>query len=104
MEILMTQSRILTPLEFAAHVLAEAKLPTGVNDVVGRSFAFSQGLHLIAGTIKSIGYGVDEPLSLYVSTPRFRGIDIRRLERRQNEWVAVSPDGESVRVGELQLA
>jgi len=67
--------------------LNEADLPDNPQKVIGAAFLFVEGDHFIGGIIRSIGYGPTEGIILYVSTPRFRGMDIRRLCRRDGAWV-----------------
>jgi hypothetical protein len=71
-------------------------LPSEVKDIIGRVFVFADGDHSVVGTIISLGYGAEEGFSIYVSPPRFRGISIKNLQRKdkQSKWIAVSPEGE----------
>ena len=50
--------------------------------------------HKVMGSVTSVGYGPNEGLILYVSAPRYKGMWIKRLERRDDNWVAVSTTGE----------
>ena len=85
--------------DFLHEVLEEAGLLMFAERTVGKKFSFYGDGHFIAGTITSIGYGRKEGVVLYVSTPRYRGMDIRRLERRSGEWIAVGNSSTEVRTG-----
>lgn len=67
--------------------LLAAELPASPKKIIGGSFLFIHGDHFIGGTIRSIGYGPSEGVLLYVTTPRFRGVDIRRICRRNGALV-----------------
>ena len=58
-------------------------------------FAFGDVHHFVIGQIKSIGYDEDEGVRLYVTPPRYRGKDIKRLEPDGEKWVAISPNSEA---------
>jgi len=63
--------------------------------LIGASFIFGDvlvedGLHLIGGKVTSFGYSKKEGFRLYVTAPRFKGEDIKRFEKRDGVWVAIS--------------
>lgn len=77
-----------------------------VDDVVGRKFIFGDHEHLIAGTITSFRYAMDEGISLYVTCPRFRDTPIWRLcHLKDRTWSVIpTPDGSWPSItGELEL-
>lgn len=83
-------------------------LPRNIAQIVGRPFLFGDGAgedtHVIAGTVVSIGYGGKEGLALYVSSPRFKGVTIRRLKCVGNVWCVESSDEKATRpVGTFKL-
>ncbi len=86
---------------------AEDQLRSGVSRIVvgkglphpkelkkGAWFAFGDKENFVVGQIVSLGYGPNEGLSIYVSPPRFRGKSLKRLELRNEEWVAAPHEGE----------
>lgn len=78
-------------LDIVRRTLAEAGLPEDPRQVEGQTFVFGdeQGKHYVFGSITSVGYGPNEGVLLYVSAPRFRGMDIYRLGRNHDDaWIA----------------
>jgi len=71
--------------------LEAAGLPRDPTQVVGRPFLFGETVHVIAGTVTSIGWGA-EGIVLYVSSPRFQGLTIRRLRHTDNSWCVETED------------
>ncbi|MBI4121318.1 MAG: hypothetical protein HY457_03650 [Parcubacteria group bacterium] len=87
----------------AENALREVGLPP---DPEGRAFIFGDGdhsVHFIRGTITAVGYGPEEGVTLRVSTPRFRGMDIRRLAFRDGSWVALGHKENEYRTGTFVL-
>ncbi len=87
--------------------LTDCGLPDNPTQIVGRPFLFGSS-HMIAGTVTSIGYGDKEGIALYVSSPRFQGVTIRRLKYVPgvvpNVWVVESTDENADRpVGTFKL-
>lgn len=75
-------------LQFATNALEFVKSPWGPSEIIGKPFVFGDEAHFVIGTITSVGYGPREGVVLYVSAPRYRGMDIWRFSRKHNEWVA----------------
>ena len=79
-------------LDVVAQVFKEEQLQP--SELIGASFVFGDvledGPHLVGGKVTSFGYGPKEGLRLYVTTPRFKGEEIKRLERKNGIWTAIS--------------
>ena len=75
--------------ELLCEKLREINFPPDPVQIIGRPFIFGDEEHVVAGTIHSIGYGPNEGIKLYVSTPRFRGIDIRYLFVENKRWTVI---------------
>lgn len=83
-------------------------LPRKPEQIVGRPFLFGDGCgddaHVIAGTVVSIGYGGKEGIALYVTSPRYKGLTIRRLQCVGKVWCVESTDKNATRpVGSFKL-
>lgn len=72
----------------------ELGLLDGPREVLGKLFIFGDGDHIISGAIRTIGYSPKEGLILYVTPPRYRGIDIQKMMRIDGQWCAVSKENE----------
>lgn len=71
--------------------------------LIGKTFAFGDDSHCVVGSITSIGYSPREGICFYVTTPRFRGMDIRRIERKGGAWIARGHGYDEVIAGKLML-
>lgn len=84
--------------ESLGYVLGKRGLAADPKGVVGRTFIFGKGQHVVAGTVLSVGFGPTEGVSLYVTTPRFLGKEIRCIARKEDEdcWHVISKKSERV--------
>lgn len=95
--------------QYLLHILVTAGLPRDPKMVIGQPFVFESDGHVIVGIITSIGLAPTEYLTLYVTSPRFRGVPIRSLyfvyEGHDRGWhVRPTPDGDYPdKMGTLQL-
>ncbi len=83
--------------------LMKAGLPGDPKKVQGATFVYNFEEHYIIGSITSIGFGPTEGVSLYVSAPRFQGMNIRRLIFSENTWRAQGNEPNESRFGILTL-
>lgn len=78
--------------------LAASGLPKDPTQVIGRHFMFGYGPHIIAGTVIGIKFderdgiaSVAQHITLYVSTPEYRNLELRRLSCLQDGVWAIDP-------------
>jgi len=86
----------------AARLSVMMGLPKNPASVINKAFIFGDQDHFVIGTIISIGYGPSET-RLYVTTPRFRGMDIHHITMSMGQWIAVSADNQQYKPGKLEL-
>jgi len=72
-------------------------------NVLNREFAFGDTEHYVVGTITSVGYGPEEGVSLRVSAPRFRSMDILFLKKKDDAWIAVGHNPDETKDGTFAL-
>ena len=76
------------------HALKLAGLPSHPELLRNRGFLFYDASgHYIFGSIVSIGYAAAEGITLRVSSPRFRGQQIRCLKKVDDVWAIVPEVG-----------
>lgn len=88
--------------------LAAIGLPEDPSRVVGRPFLFGNnaddGAHIIIGTVISIGYSDKEGIVLYVSSPRYKGVTIRRIRCAKDMGCVESTDEQAAQpIGSFRL-
>ena|ERR1700757_1628383 len=85
--------------------LRSLNLPTSdPAEIVGRTYIFGNGVHVICGTITSIGFGKAEGVKLYISSPRYEGKEVVCLKKIKEGWAAQGPKGAAtMKGGSLEL-
>lgn len=64
------------------------KIGCSAFELIGANYWFSDenAEHDIGGSIVSWGYGPKEGLTLYITSPRFKGITVKRLAHDEGGW------------------
>ena len=86
-------------LDLILQSLRDAGLSPDPRQVERRTFAFGEGDHYVVGSVISIGYGPEEGVLLFVTSPRFRGMDIRYIGHKNGAWTARGHKADESRPG-----
>lgn len=94
-------------LDLKTNFVMKTGLKKEPHKLIDRTFYFVYGDHWISGKITGVGGGPGGELVLYVTSPRFFGLEFTRLEFRDGAWCAVrineSGGAPSIRNGKLIL-
>lgn len=84
--------------------LKKLNITIPIERIIGSTFIFgNKDSHIIMGSIISIGYGPKEGLSLRVSSPKFKGQEIKKVTLKPDGVAMIEVDGMVLHPGKLNF-